>query len=78
MSDRRSANKCALNTLQKAWNKALNLLFCHLHPLDTLASDAKSALKKTETTKSTVFGSDCVAANVVLAVSINGTIRQLM
>ena len=30
------------------WNKTLNELSCHLHPLDTLSTKTRSALKEQE------------------------------
>ena len=41
-----------------AWGKTLTELNCHLHPLDTVASAARSALNKHETLKGKLFSSD--------------------
>ena len=39
---------------------------CHLHPLDTIASQTRSCLKNIETEKGKLYGQDCFAGNVVL------------
>ena len=69
MSDRCAANKAALRLLEEEWNKPLNKLFCHVHPLDTIASTCRQVLHKLETEKGRLFGNDCIAGNTVLAVS---------
>jgi hypothetical protein len=52
--------------LEDDWGKKLNELSCNLHPLDTIATECKNALKLFEKTQSTLFGKDCKAANFVL------------
>jgi hypothetical protein len=70
MSDRCVANKAALRRLDNVWGKTLNKLFCHLHPLDTIAASCRKELKKSEKgEKGACFGSDCQASNIILAVS---------
>jgi hypothetical protein len=70
MSDRCQANKAALAQIEKEWEKSLNQLFCHVHPIDSITSSCRSALKGLEKEKGKVFGSDCIAANLAVAVSI--------
>ena len=60
MSDRCAANHAALRLVNNEWNKTLNELNCHLHPLDSLASSTRTALKKEEETKGKVYGKDSI------------------
>ena len=66
MTDRAAANHATIVLVNEAWEKTLNELNCHLHPLDTIASSARSALKQLETVKGKLFGTDCVAGNLVM------------
>ena len=66
MTDRAAANHATIVLVNEAWEKTLNELNCHLHPLDTIASSARSALKQLETVKGKLFGTDCVAGNLVI------------
>ena len=66
MMDRVAANHAAIVLVNEAWHKTLNELNCHLHPLDTIASSSRSALRKLESEKGKLFGNDCFAANIVL------------
>lgn len=66
MTDRVAANHAALRLINSRWNKTLNELNCHLHPLDTIASSARSALKQLESSSGKVYGNDCIAANIIL------------
>ena len=66
MMDRVAANHAAILLVNEEWGKTLTELNCHLHPLDTVASSARSALKQLETSKGKLFGNDCVAGNIVL------------
>jgi hypothetical protein len=71
MSDRCASNKAAIRMLEQEWGKTLNKLFCHVHPIDTITSQCRQAINKTQSAqgvKGSVFGRDCIAANVVLAV----------
>ena len=68
LSDRCAANRAALRIVCSEWNISLNELNCHLHPLDSIASAVRRALKNLEESRgSLLFGSDCVAANLILA-----------
>ena len=69
MSDRCAANHAALRNVSSEWKKPINELNCHLHPLDSFATTTRTALKKVETARGKVFGSDCVAANLILQIN---------
>ena len=77
MRDMCASNHAAIQKVQGIWNKPLNEMNCHLHPLDSIATSCRIALKKIEETeqlKGKLFGNDCLAANVVLAVKmVKGT-----
>ena len=63
-SDRVASNPAAIICLiNEPWNKVLNELNCHLHPLDCVASSARSSLKSAETSKGKLFGNDCFSVN---------------
>ena len=69
MTDRVAVNHCTIQKLEETWSKSLNELNCHLHPLDTIASACRSALKSLETGKGQLFGKDCFAGNLVLQIN---------
>uniref|UniRef100_UPI00358E1E6C uncharacterized protein n=1 Tax=Myxine glutinosa TaxID=7769 RepID=UPI00358E1E6C len=69
MSDRVAVNHAAICKVEERWGKCLNELHCHLHPLDTIASSCRAALKKVEVEKGALYGTDCVAGNLVLQIS---------
>lgn len=49
------------------YQNAINELNCHLHPLESIASAVRSALKTHEEARGKVYEKDCVAAgNIVL------------
>ena len=52
MTDRCAANHAAIQLLNTTWNKTLNELNCHLHPLDSITTTACAALKKCEKAQS--------------------------
>ncbi|XP_013393414.1 uncharacterized protein LOC106161101 [Lingula anatina] len=69
MSDRCAANHAALRIVGSVWNKSLNELNCHLHPLDSIATSCRTALKDVEQAegiKGVLFGKDCMSANCIL------------
>ena len=66
MTDRCAANHAAITVVNREWGKYLNELNCHLHPLDSVASSVRAALKKLEESRGSLFGKDCLAANVIL------------
>ena len=63
-----AANSAAIRLVEDVWSKSLNELNCHLHPLDTIATACRTALKKLESSRGSLFGKDCMAANLVLQV----------
>ena len=66
LTDRVAANHAAIAKLEEMWGKHLNELNCHLHPLDTIATSCRSALKSLEEIKGQLYGKDCIAGNIVL------------
>ena len=67
LTDRCAANHAAIQMVNQAWNKELNELNCHLHPLDSIATKTRSTLKGCEEAASKqLFGKDCIAGNLVL------------
>ena len=59
MTDRATVNHATIRRLELAWNKSLNELNCHLHPLETIASCCKTALKKTEDEEKQKYPQNC-------------------
>ena len=68
LSDRVAVNHCVTERLKNSFNTDLLELHCNIHPLDSISSNARSALKDTGV-KGAVFGKDCAAANVIHNVS---------
>ena len=66
MSDRMATNHATITKLNTIWQKSLNELNCHLHPLDIMTSSSKSLLKALQISNGKLFGKDCIAANIVL------------
>ncbi|XP_065670404.1 uncharacterized protein LOC136088986 [Hydra vulgaris] len=66
MSDRVTVDHATITKLNAFWQKSLNELNCHLHPLDTITSACKSSLQALETSKGKLFGRDCFGANIVV------------
>ncbi|XP_047126932.1 uncharacterized protein LOC124808016 [Hydra vulgaris] len=69
MSDRVAANHLTISKLCEKWGKTLNELNCHLHPLDTIATECRLALKSLENEYCDLFGYDCMAVKIVLAMN---------
>eukprot|EP00794_Sanderia_malayensis_P017193 gene17193-18925_t len=70
MTDRVATNHAAISLLNGYWGKSVNELNCHLHPLDSVSTCCRAALKKIEPTSSgALFGNDCIAGNIVLQVN---------
>ena len=68
LTDRAIVNHAAVSKINATWDKTLNELKCHLHPLESVATGCKNALKKTQMSKSHLFGNDCHAAQIILNV----------
>ena len=78
MTDRAAVNHAAVRRLEATWNVQFNELNCHLHPLETIASACKSALKAAENGAKTIdpekfkfqlSGCDAAAANLIWVVN---------
>ena len=69
LTDRCASNHAAIRLVNSAWNKTITELNCHLHPLDSVATNVRSALKSLQTEKGSLWGSDCLAANVILSMN---------
>ena len=48
LTDRGAVNHAAIQLVEQVWDKALNELNCHLHPLDSIATKARSVMKRCE------------------------------
>ena len=68
LSDRVAVNHCVTERLKDSFNTDLLELHCNIHPLDSISSKARSALKDTGV-NGALFGKDCAAANVIHNVS---------
>ena len=66
MMDRVAANRAAIVLVNEAWHKTINELNCHLHPLNTIASSSRSALRQLETSSFKLFGKYGFTANIVV------------
>nr|XP_047133635.1 uncharacterized protein LOC124811655 [Hydra vulgaris] len=69
MSDRVSVNHLTISKICNTWGKNLNELNCHLHPLDTIAISCCEVLKSLEIERCELFGYDCMAVKIVLAMN---------
>jgi len=69
MTDRAVVNHSTIQKLMETWGKPLNELNCNLHPLDTIATSCRSALKSLETQRGQLYGDDCIAGNIVLQIT---------
>ena len=72
LTDRVPVNHCVVQELRKDFGKKLNELNCNVHPLDSLAKEAKKIIFKMEKEKgikANLFGKEAVALNVIQAVS---------
>ena len=65
LTDRCAANHATIQLLNQTWDKTLRELNCHLYPLNSLSTKARSALKKVkgrlklQVPEKKLFGSDC-------------------
>ena len=69
MTDRATVNHATISRLESSWRTKFNELNCHLHPLDTIASSVRSALKTCEpsTLSKALFGAECISHQLILA-----------
>ncbi|GFR93746.1 hypothetical protein ElyMa_004385600 [Elysia marginata] len=73
LTDRAAVNACVTRQLKDELEAEIVQLNCNVHPLDSIARDVRKALgdlDKSHGVKSECFGNDCVAANVINAVSV--------
>lgn len=69
LTDCCAANHAAIRLVCVSWKKALNEVNCNLHPLETIASKTKNALKEIEKSMGItgkIKGKDCIGANIVV------------
>ncbi|KAG1655884.1 Protein bric-a-brac 2 [Nymphon striatum] len=69
MTDRVAVNHATIVLLNSFWGKTLTELNCHLHPLDSISTNVRSALNNIEADKGKLFGKDCFAGNIVLQIN---------
>ena len=71
LTDRVATHHAAIQLLDTSWNKSLNELNCHLHPLDSIAKETRAAALKTceQNIVGNVWGRDCIAGSIVLAMN---------
>ena len=48
MTDRCVVNQAEIHKINDLWDKNLHILYCHLHPLDTITSGVKKCLNLME------------------------------
>lgn len=69
LTDRCAANHATIKLLNETWDSSLNELNCHLHPLDSISTKVKAAVKsfeKQEKTPKKIKGSDCLVGDIVV------------
>ncbi|ELU17089.1 hypothetical protein CAPTEDRAFT_216396 [Capitella teleta] len=69
MTDRATVIQATVRLLDETWNRSLNQLNCHLHPLDTIASTCRSTLRKLEPSHGKLFGKDSIIGNLDLQIN---------
>ncbi|KAK6168934.1 hypothetical protein SNE40_020086 [Patella caerulea] len=69
MTDRCASNHATIRLINAAWNTSLNELNCHLHPLDTVASTVRAALKSLQQEKRATRRESCLDKIVLLQMS---------
>ena len=69
MTDRCMVNQATIRLISKAWNTSLHVIYCHLHPLDTISSEVKKVLRNLEDMSETrqVSKSGCVIEQILAA-----------
>ena len=69
MTDSATVNQATIRKINKKWGKTLNVMYCHLHPLDTVASEVKKTLRKMEdnTDDRQLSSVGCVSEKVLAA-----------
>lgn len=71
MTDRAAVNHATIERLENSWGKKINELNCHLHPLETIATECRKALKQREPSNilKKMLGSDCMSNDLVLGLN---------
>ena len=71
MTDRAAVNHATIQQLELVWDKKLNELNCHLHPLDTIASSMRTALKSCEPSDlvKKLYGAECMSHQLILGMN---------
>ena len=64
--DRCAANHTAIQLLNEEWQKPSIELNCHLHPLDSVTTKSREALKKEGGVRGQLFSKDCLTGNTIL------------
>ena len=64
LSDRCAVNHCVTEGLRETMNPLMVELHCNVHPLQSLASNARATLKE-RGVKGKVYGKDCAVANLI-------------
>ena len=69
MTDRCVVNQAAIRMISEKWRKPLHILYCHLHPLDTICSEVKKCLHRLEEESDNrqLSKSGCVVEQVLAA-----------
>ena len=69
MTDRCVVNQAAIRLINEAWHTNLHVLYCHLHPLDTISSEVKRCLRNLEdnTIERQLSKSGCVIEQILSA-----------
>ena len=69
MTDRCVVNQAAVRLVNEQWKKQIHVLFCNLHPLDTIASDVKKCLHRLECDSNVrqLSKSGCVVEQILAA-----------
>ena len=68
LSDRVAVNHCVTERMKETFNQDIIELHCNVHPLDSIASKTRSALKQTGV-KGQLFGKDCALVNLIHSLS---------
>ena len=69
MTDIATVNQAKIRKINEKWRKTLNVMYCHLHPLDTVASEVKKTLRKMEnnTDDQQLSSVGCVSEKILAA-----------
>ena len=67
MTDRCAASHAAIQLVNYSWDKTPNELNCHLHPLDSIATKNRAALRECEMgDQGQVWGNYCYASKITV------------